>query len=34
MESTLPGSTGVKTATATAPTGTSNQVEGIACLKP
>jgi hypothetical protein len=35
LESTVPGSTGsVQTATATAPTGTTNQTAGVICLKP
>jgi hypothetical protein len=34
MMSTLPGSTGTQTATATAQSGVSNQPEGVLCLKP
>jgi len=34
MESTLPGGTGVQTATATAPAGATNEPEGVVCLKP
>ena len=34
LMSTVPGSTGVQTATATAATGVTNQPEGVICLKP
>lgn len=34
METMSPGSTGVQTATGTAPSGTTNMPEGIVCLKP
>jgi hypothetical protein len=34
LESTIPGSTGVQTATATAQTGVTSQPEGVICLKP
>ena len=34
LESTVPGSTGTQTATATAQVGVTNQPEGVICLKP
>jgi hypothetical protein len=34
LMSTIPGSTGVQTATGTAQTGVSNQPQGVLCLKP